>query len=323
MDEQTQAEFIEWLTQKLEVESEDELQQQLNEMGDDGVRQAYEVFQKEKQTPMNQKGGKLSYLQKLQQGGAVKKSAPKEDWSKVYDGWGYKKGGQESQVAQRNRGVANTTSGYEYVNEPAQSSGSAQATTETGGSPLIGGAAPQTYGYGPYNQGRNTAGVGGAQRQMTQSEWDHVRTQSGMKDVYKMQGTTSGLTSESQWPLVDKLLTDYRAKQNQALPQMGQALPQGQLARAFAKGGSIKDKGQDGKTAVLGNNPKGMDSADAHGGRKDHGNPKLSALKKLKSKGKDHKTALLGNNPKGKDGKTGLGRRHDSGMSEHTALNKK
>lgn len=65
MDEQTQAEFVQWLAQQLGVGSEEELQKQITDMGDEGIKQAFQVFQKEKQTPMNKQGGKLDYLKHL------------------------------------------------------------------------------------------------------------------------------------------------------------------------------------------------------------------------------------------------------------------
>lgn len=71
MDEQTQQEFITWLSEQLGIESEDQLEAQMNEMGDDGIKEAFDVFQKERGVQSAQEGGKLEYLKKLQQGGSL------------------------------------------------------------------------------------------------------------------------------------------------------------------------------------------------------------------------------------------------------------
>lgn len=68
MYEQTQAKFIQWLGQQLGTNSEEELRTALEEMGEEGIAQAFQEFQ---QVQSNKKGGKLEYLKRLQAGGTI------------------------------------------------------------------------------------------------------------------------------------------------------------------------------------------------------------------------------------------------------------
>lgn len=69
MDEQMQQQFIQWLSQKLGVQSEEELQSAIEQMGEQGVQQALQQFQQEmggQKAAAYLKGGKLEYLKSLQ-----------------------------------------------------------------------------------------------------------------------------------------------------------------------------------------------------------------------------------------------------------------
>ena len=87
MDEQTQQQFIQWLASKLGVQSEEELQGAIEQMGEEGIQQAMQQFMSETQgggmgqnvgTYLN--GGKLDYIKQLKtfkKGGMIK-NAPKD-----------------------------------------------------------------------------------------------------------------------------------------------------------------------------------------------------------------------------------------------------
>lgn len=66
MDEQTQAQFIEWLAQQLGVSSEEELNAAVEQMGEEGLQQAFQQFQQETQAQAMKEGGKLNYIKNLQ-----------------------------------------------------------------------------------------------------------------------------------------------------------------------------------------------------------------------------------------------------------------
>lgn len=84
MDEQTQEQFVQWLAQKLGVQSEEELQQAVQQMGEEGIQQAMQQFQQEmgggQQAAAYLNGGKIEYLKSLKsfkKGGMIK-NAPKD-----------------------------------------------------------------------------------------------------------------------------------------------------------------------------------------------------------------------------------------------------
>ncbi len=82
MDEQTQQEFIEWLTEQLKVESPNELETKLKDMGEEGIKKAYEMFsqmktQQNTKVAMAKSGSKLDYLTSLKKGGKT------VDWKKT------------------------------------------------------------------------------------------------------------------------------------------------------------------------------------------------------------------------------------------------
>lgn len=66
MDEQTQAQFVEWLASKLGVATQEELDQEIQALGDEGIQEAFAMFQQEMQTQSFRKGGRLEYLKQLQ-----------------------------------------------------------------------------------------------------------------------------------------------------------------------------------------------------------------------------------------------------------------
>ena len=78
MDEQTQAQFIQWLASKLGVQSEEELQQAVEQMGEEGIQQAMQQFMQENQggsVGAYLNGGKLDYIKSLyafKKGGSIK-----------------------------------------------------------------------------------------------------------------------------------------------------------------------------------------------------------------------------------------------------------
>ena len=79
MDENTQREFIKWLGNELKVESEQELEDKLKQLGDEGIKKAYQMFTKQKTQTVSIKenGGALEYLkclQSLKKGGKMKAS---------------------------------------------------------------------------------------------------------------------------------------------------------------------------------------------------------------------------------------------------------
>lgn len=89
MDEQTQEQFIQWLAQQLGVQSEQELEAAIEEMGEEGLQQAMQAFMQEMQggggggapaggqqpVAAMLQGGKLDYIQSLnsfKKGGKIK-----------------------------------------------------------------------------------------------------------------------------------------------------------------------------------------------------------------------------------------------------------
>lgn len=78
MDEELQKELLGWMVEKFQIQSEDELQMMLEEMGEDELTQMYEAFNKERSEKSNRlqpqqngalfakEGAKLEYLRRLQ-----------------------------------------------------------------------------------------------------------------------------------------------------------------------------------------------------------------------------------------------------------------
>lgn len=71
MDEQTQLEFIKWLQTNLQIEDEDVFKEELNKLGTEGIKKAFQEFSKAKEQsqskPMYAEGGKLEYLKCLRE----------------------------------------------------------------------------------------------------------------------------------------------------------------------------------------------------------------------------------------------------------------
>lgn len=85
MDEQTQAQFIDWLAAQLGATTEEELQSAIEEMGEEGLEQAFAQFEQELTAQTLREGGKLQYMQKLlsfRKGGKAKKGKKKDCPSK-------------------------------------------------------------------------------------------------------------------------------------------------------------------------------------------------------------------------------------------------
>lgn len=81
MNEDMQQQFVSWLAQKLGAKDEQDLKAKMQQMGQDGIKQAYNSFMQEQQqsaqgqqVPQQKDGGKLEYLRCLQaykKGGAM------------------------------------------------------------------------------------------------------------------------------------------------------------------------------------------------------------------------------------------------------------
>lgn len=65
MDEQTQAQFLQWLAGTLGVSTEEELQDALANVDDNQMQQLFAQFQQESQAQAFKKGGQINYLKKL------------------------------------------------------------------------------------------------------------------------------------------------------------------------------------------------------------------------------------------------------------------
>lgn len=66
MDEQTQAQFVEWLAANLGATTEEELNSAIEQMGEEGLQQAFAQFQQEQATQTLRNGGRVDYFKKLQ-----------------------------------------------------------------------------------------------------------------------------------------------------------------------------------------------------------------------------------------------------------------
>lgn len=77
--EENQEQFIGWLAEKLSASDDEDLKNKLKQLGDTGIKQAYDEFlaQQAKLTAIKSAGGKLDYIQCLQEfkkGGKLKAS---------------------------------------------------------------------------------------------------------------------------------------------------------------------------------------------------------------------------------------------------------
>lgn len=107
MDEQTQAQFIQWLGSQLNVSTEEELQQALGQIDDDQMQELFTQFQQESQAQAFKKGGQINYLKKLgafKKGGKAKKDVMCASKVKTANGgykpskkWDFGKGKQDRQ----------------------------------------------------------------------------------------------------------------------------------------------------------------------------------------------------------------------------------
>lgn len=80
MDEQTQAQFVQWLGTQLNVTNEEELQQAVEQLDEEQMQQMYSQFQQESQAQAFKKGGQIKYLSGLKafkKGGTVKSASIK------------------------------------------------------------------------------------------------------------------------------------------------------------------------------------------------------------------------------------------------------
>lgn len=73
MNEDMQQQFVSWLAQKLGAKDEQDLKAKMQQLGNDGIKQAYNSFMQEQQqsggdqqVPQQLQGGKLDYLRCLQ-----------------------------------------------------------------------------------------------------------------------------------------------------------------------------------------------------------------------------------------------------------------
>lgn len=69
MDEKTQQAFVSWLASKLEITDEGQLQEAIESLGEDGIANAFEMFQQEREREAvvaASKGAKLMHVKNLQ-----------------------------------------------------------------------------------------------------------------------------------------------------------------------------------------------------------------------------------------------------------------
>lgn len=79
MNQDMQQQFVSWLAQKLQAKDEQDLKGKVQQLGQDGIKQAYQAFMQEQQqgaqqVPSQADGGKLEYLRCLKaykKGGAM------------------------------------------------------------------------------------------------------------------------------------------------------------------------------------------------------------------------------------------------------------
>lgn len=73
MDEQTQAQFVEWLKGKLQIDTDEQLNSAIQELGEEGLSQAFQTFQNERQQAQSvavqtaKHGAKLDFIKSLKQ----------------------------------------------------------------------------------------------------------------------------------------------------------------------------------------------------------------------------------------------------------------
>jgi hypothetical protein len=66
MEEQEQNDFIAWLKEQLQATDDDDLQQKVSQLGEEGIKKAHVAYQQSK-TPQYADGGKLNRLIQLKQ----------------------------------------------------------------------------------------------------------------------------------------------------------------------------------------------------------------------------------------------------------------
>ena len=105
MDEQTQQQFIQWISEKLGVNSEQELQSALQEMGEEGIQQAMQQFTQEMQGNQQAaaflQGGRLDYiksLQSLKKGGKIKNGVKDAMTARNITKWNTSKDGKSAKM---------------------------------------------------------------------------------------------------------------------------------------------------------------------------------------------------------------------------------
>lgn len=83
-----QKEFVMWLQKKFQLQDEQALQQKIQELGEEGLKQAYAAFKQEKQqatSSMMKLGGRVNHVNKLYElkCGSKMKKKKKEDGGKL------------------------------------------------------------------------------------------------------------------------------------------------------------------------------------------------------------------------------------------------
>lgn len=229
MGEENQDQFISWLSAMLEATDEEDLKRKVQELGEEGIKNAYNQFMQEStEIRSNKDGGKLEYikcLQELAKGGkvncgcgGVKLSLKKDKGGKLsrsYDagsvsGLTPKKvkmgqgvdgvlGGRPALKRQQGGVILKGANGTGYTQQDVANlkangfKGTLQQWAAMNDQWNLADAStldkPKMYGYGPMDRPGNTA------RQMNQAEWEFARQNMG-KDPRYTTASTNGLLND-------------------------------------------------------------------------------------------------------------------------------
>ena len=290
MDDKQQ-EFQSWLADKLQAKDMDDLKTKVQQMGEDGVRKAYDQFLSEKQqVQSNQLGGKLDYIKCLQafkKGGmmAMKKCgcggkmedggmlSKKMDKRKDVD-TKEKNPGKKDYISKDFKKVQTAVGGVKehqtggivtYADGPQKQNG-IQVTKADGSVGMWGNNLPTVP---QKNYYLNKSSVGA--NQVTQSQIDSLqKTFPQFNQVVGQPMVDNGNVSrfnENQSDIIRKLLVKYPVQVPQQPTQTG--IPQGQTVAVNATGGIVNHikygERKDGNSKVW--TPQGQRN---DGGKKEH-----------------------------------------------------
>lgn len=230
MNEDVQKQFVSWLANKLQARDEQDLKSKMQQMGNQGIKQAYQAFMQEQQSasqgnstqddntgvPAQRLGGKLDYIRCLQ---AFKKGG-KMEMDKCGCGGKMQEGGEMPVKEKKNWMKKHQAGGFLQVEK-------ANGTVGPWGNDLPANGQRQ-YMLHP-NQ------LGGMQ-QINEQQLTHLR--GAVPNFDKVIGSPMSAPGQvarygpDQSDLIRKLATAY------PMPQAN-ALPQGQAIAAHAKGGVV------------------------------------------------------------------------------------